>query len=299
MNFNHPTFSSVCLALVLTLSGCGKKEEKVKRVPTPADQLLPADLAGIRNLKSSDIMAFDKDASGLFSEIFGGTSSDAVMTYLNTRLKYFVMPTDQNVDLEVADTASEAKVGASNIGLAIWLQGLIEGKKYNFIYHGERVPVTSSRIGIMLFGEGYTDVDTLSDGTQYDRPSFIRQATLVHEARHSDCTGGISESDLEEIRKNKSLSDLPKDFKARTCGHLHVICPEGHPYHGLAACDYESWGAYGVGAVYLALMSEIYKNKDDDVNYSEAMGSFWDSKERRLIATEGKPNMTSEGKRSL
>lgn len=55
--------------------------------------------------------------------------------------------------------------------------------------------------------------------------SLRRIATLIHEARHGD------------------------DF-----GHTHVICPEGHSYQGLYACDTALDGSYGTGAAYMLEM---------------------------------------------
>jgi hypothetical protein len=116
--------------------------------------------------------------------------------------------------------------------------------------NGDVIPVDSSRVGFLLFGPGYVG-HTEIQGRQVPVPVEYRQEILVHEARHSDCTGGIDEAALDIARHASTSRMFTREFPRRQCGHLHVYCPRG-PHAGLAACDEDPWGAYAIGAVFAA-----------------------------------------------
>src|SRR5262249_4759019 len=120
----------------------------------------------------------------------------------------------------------------------------------------EKVALNSSRVGIIQLGVGYTQKVGQGSEQRYARTEVERVSTLVHEARHSDCTGGLWKSDLERFRKG----DMPTH---RECGHLHINCPPDHALAGLPACDGAPWGAYAIGGLYSAGVFKTCKNCDE------------------------------------
>ncbi len=123
--------------------------------------------------------------------------------------------------------SSSAKVVMSNMGAALYLGGktldIVLGVRMKGI---GRIPVTSPRTGVIMVGEGLFYDGYFGSDIPKDSPvrSGFRMATFFHEARHSDGNG-------------KSL------------GFLHGLCPEGHDYAGLGACDRNLNGPYTVGAL--------------------------------------------------
>jgi hypothetical protein len=120
--------------------------------------------------------------------------------------------------------------------------------------NGINIPIDSTRAGLMFIGPGYTDQLKVKDkeGQIRVKPLSVlyRTAILVHEARHSDCTGGLTRADLAVLKQVFQGHRDMEDYNAIDCGHLHVICPRGHDYGGHPACDSKPWGAYAVGAVF-------------------------------------------------
>ncbi len=87
---------------------------------------------------------------------------------------------------------------------------------------------------------------------------------LIHEARHSDCTGGVLASDLERFENRQPM-------KRHECGHSHALCPSG-PLEGEFACDEHPWGAYVVDAIYSGAVSLTCTNcSETDKTVAEAM----------------------------
>ena len=150
---------------------------------------------------------------------------------------------------------------------------------------GDRVlELDSSHVGIIQLGAGYKEKFA---------PSIVRQSTLIHEARHSDCTGGIKRSVLDDLLKGI----FPENS---SCGHLHVKCPAGHDYAGYMACDKGAWGAYAVEAVYGSVISKTCTNCSE-TEKQIALISALDSVSRVLVLDDmlagrlGPPDMTSSG----
>lgn len=123
--------------------------------------------------------------------------------------------------------SSSAKVVMSNMGSALYLGGKTLGIVMGVRMKGiGRIPVTSPRTGVIMVGEGLFYDGYFGSDIPKDSPvrSGFRMATFFHEARHSDGNG-------------KSL------------GFLHGLCPAGHDYAGLGACDRNLNGPYTVGAL--------------------------------------------------
>lgn len=203
-----------------------------------------------------------------FSEIFGGTESPSVVSYFETRVKYGL---SENTDLlerlvlepAPAFTQTALAIAATNPSTALWLASKIsEPDNLKIRINDQLLDIDSSRIGVMLFGRVFNSLET------------IQQAiVLVHEARHSDCTGGVRASDLERLRNQMDMSE-------NTCGHFHERCPEG-PYAGQFACDSHPWGAYAVSAIYSLALAQTCSNCNE-TEKSIALAMHFDSASRFL-----------------
>lgn len=179
-----------------------------------------------------------------FAEVFGGNSSSHVAVFFDERVNYALSAsTELENRLVITSTfifsPTNAETLASNPSLPLWYFAKInEPSIVGVLINNEQIPVDSSRIGLIQVGEIYPRLDSIQQAT-----------TLVHEARHSDCTGGALASDLDRYRNG----ELPIN---NLCGHLHVKCPENHPYENEYACDEKPWGAYVIGAMYAVAVSQ-------------------------------------------
>lgn len=177
-----------------------------------------------------------------------------------------------------------ASVVAQNLSVPYWFLSLAaaqDGQKLQLRVNNRLVAINSSRVGLMKFG------------TPFSEYSPIEQAiVIVHEGRHSDCTGGVTTDDVIRGLKGLELVD-PR------CGHAHRKCPVGHPDAGAFACDQHPWGAYSVSAVYSFAISESCTNcSQAEKTVAEALGQV---SVRRLLfnysdllnGVYGSPNMSS------
>jgi hypothetical protein len=230
-----------------------------------------------------------------FGKVFGGTSPNNVVSYLGERLHY-VLPPGTNIfsrvvtpgfDPNIVPQQPEPKdMGALNIGTALWFsRELLRPNSFQFKFGDKMLDVDSSRVGIVLLGSAYTA----------DLPVILRSSVFVHEARHSDCTGGLPKSDL-------ALLDAGQLPTQQECGHLHVECPQDHPLAGLPACDNGAWGAYMVQTLYAAAIGDNCPScSQDDIQTARAVTV--DSALRVLnfeaLASGklGDPDMSSQGVR--
>lgn len=200
---------------------------------------------GLKTLLLSDFVLLNElqiRGGTHFARIFGGYYSNSVVDYLAQRLHY-VLPDQSDGELEKRLSAyalgSEPMRIASNISVSVWAYFLrnrhFQGR---MTLNGRAVRVDNPRIGIMMLGRGY----------RQSFPEIARVATLVHEARHSDCPNGFPASAL--VTNSFRASDLNQ------CGHVHVDCPAGHAFGGLPACDASPWGAYSMNLIYLAAVQD-------------------------------------------
>jgi hypothetical protein len=218
-----------------------------------------------------------------FSEIFGGVKASDVYRYLDERIHYLVKDDFTNTikfkyndwvndpDEEKKLKTQGGQVGAANIGTQLWLQSAVDAspEATTFPLGGHAVVIDSSRTGVFILGDGYTT----STGVPFvGIPAEVRQSIVVHEARHSDCTGGITEQSLKELRGYRDYHETQAEFEQMSCGHLHAECPAGHSMAGLPACDSprDIWGAYAVQAIFLESLvnQKIAENKDSSFTLS-------------------------------
>lgn len=203
-----------------------------------------------------------------FSQIFGGNQPSSVVNFFENRVKYGL---SENTDLVArlvvepgpAFTQTELAIIANNPSSTLWFASkLSEPDDLKIRINNQLIDINSSRIGVMRFGANFAAIETIQ-----------QVIVLVHEARHSDCTGGVLASDLERIRNRM-------DTIENTCGHSHVLCPSG-PYEGQFACDSHPWGAYAVSAIYSLALAETCANCSEDER-AIAFAMHFDSTSRYL-----------------
>lgn len=279
---------------------------------TDLHALYSSDVAAFAKIQSSDLVNFDLEFNNIFSKIFGGDDAASVQQYYNERIHYAFTEDEINNGTMTPDLSSGSQgwstpsnstpmpagvqVGALNISTGIWLEGLLAGQSITLEIQGQTIPVTSSRTGVIMFGDGYEDTVKDDKGDTFTIPAAYRQAILVHEGRHSDCTDGITTQELQLMREATSEEDFEKKIPLPHCGHLHILCTSG-TYEGLAACDAERYGAYTVGEIYEAAM---IGSQTDEISKKILQASVVDYASRYIKTNpsapdEQSPNMTSGG----
>lgn len=201
----------------------------------------------------------------LYRLSFASTDLSGVVSYLDERISVLVAPGDLESlltsrlhSLSSAPSGVQQDAGdedgmttiATNIGTFLWMMGLIESDKpFPAIrFNGRKVRAKSMRSGIIQLDYGFFNERIFPQHSE-----LAQLATLVHEARHSDCSGGMKPQTLQAISTGQSP-------ESHACGHLHGICPEGHPLAGILACDVEAWGAYAIEAIYSVNVRQFCQN---------------------------------------
>jgi hypothetical protein len=286
-----------CFTLLLLLSACANQEASspgasaLDSGPVAHENDVAAQLSvkfdsGLtRSVKTTVVedlyqilqLNVEAEPHSYFTQIFGSTGNDGVIHYLNDRVSY-IIPADSNPEgrLFVGDTSS-LRVLALNVGTVLWFDALeMEPEPVSFQWGNGSIPVTSSRVGIVELGKTYANT-----------PAMVRIGALIHEARHSDCTGGLTSQSLKQIKAGL-------DIDQHSCGHLHIQCPpEKGVYAGAYACDQETWGAYAVQAVY-ALAIENNCSSCTSEERSEARAIAVDSVSR-LVPDESTGTLAQPG----
>lgn len=303
--------NALCLGCALLLAGltaCGNQSD----MPATADPnqptfvrttpkvLVQQDLAAFATLSSTTLSAFDANNHGQLTALFGGTTGADIKQFVDLRIHHYLLETDE-IGVEPASfthtgwmsdpnqderqAQQHVSVGASNVGIALWLAGVFDATSVRLLIDGETVPIASGRTGIMLIGAAYIDkaVDARGNfgpaGAVVTLPAAFRQSLLVHEARHSDCTGGLATADVDAGRNAASAQAFTDAFTSQ-CGHLHAYCTSGD-YISLPACDRNAWEAYGVGAVFLDAVAGGFEPGSVDYQITKAMQI--DSKSRLAV----------------
>lgn len=199
--------------------------------------------------------SLDESATRWFPEIFGGNGPSNVLGYLDQRMNYILSTlTDPFDRLRIILPGAGESAGAApiplsiqpgtlaiNIGSVFWpyYKKKLEPSIVQFQFNDRLLDIPSTRVGIIQIGREFLLTNVIN-----------RIATLVHEARHSDCTGGLLAPDLERIRNNEEKLDP-------TCGHSHVRCTRGdYALDPRPLCDAEPWGSFGVHAIFARAISE-------------------------------------------
>lgn len=270
-----------------------KKSNSRKDSETPARKELAAkDVAGFNFLSSSTLAQYNAKNNNVIEAIFGGTTGSHIANYFSERISYFLSVEDlramgMNTKGFQFDDPKK-RLAAANIGTLFWLNSLASGRVMRIQVGDRIIPITSSRVGLLMLGSGYMGSQILN-GESVPIPSTLRQAILVHEARHSDCTGGLNRSQLQTWENGDESLE---------CGHTHAVCPSGS-FKGIAACDDRPWGAYAIGVIYAKALLPLLSGTD-----RQLLEHFIVDQGSRLVGVDlnqmiagryNRPNMTSSG----
>lgn len=130
----------------------------------------------------------------------------------------------------------------SNIGTAIYHAGKSAEVMYTLkirtgFFSNKSILIDSPRAGVIKIGEGLFkrryQINKTNDAATSN--TIGRMAVFFHEARHSDGNGS-------------------------SLGFFHAVCPIGHDFEGVHACDRNLNGPYSIGA---QMIKEFSKNCDD------------------------------------
>lgn len=179
-------------------------------------------------------------------QALGGNAGSDIKKYLNERVKFisgqWLLDEAEKstiTPLNVFGADNKSGVVASNLGIALWLHSMANFSGPGKVtLQGKEFKLNSGRVGIIVLGDAFNIPG---------REDFNRLLTLLHEARHSDCTTGLDETDLSLIQTG-NITGL--QAKNPSCGHLHEDCPAGHDLEGVPACDSHAWGAYSMSWVF-------------------------------------------------
>lgn len=259
-------------SLATLFTACGPMELPEHQY-TSLKGVVQKDLEALENEDLTEIENEDPRIRSMFRLAFGGTDGNAIRNFIGERLRYIldehdllgsrVLPapvyTAWNAPSgpRVSEVNDELVLGGTNYGAAFWFQGVLDGavKTLHIPRLNLSIPIESSRVGIMTIGPGYASKVRGYDAhrsrmVEFEPTPEYRQAILIHEARHSDCTGGIRASEVAAIRGARSLDDFEAVTTGTSCNHFHVTCPMGHRLAGTPNCDRSPWGAYTYGFLY-------------------------------------------------
>jgi hypothetical protein len=185
-----------------------------------------------------------------------------------------------------------------NVGFGLWFQSILDSTTTTLLVNGTPYVLSMPHPGIMAFGTGYRTTVKDEQGNVLPLPAAYRQGILMHEARHSDCSGGLTPAEIEAGRTATNIDQFDQEVNNRSCGHIHVKCVGG-TYDGVYACDAEPWGAYTVGGLFMISMLNNLQGEDADILKAEAADSL-----SRVVGYDlddvladkyGKPDMSSQG----
>lgn len=228
------------------------------------------DLKALEKIGSRGPKTLNNELDNLFTKVFGGETGQDVLNFLNLRVKQvyawehikdFPITLSENGKLYTmtlrADEPQSSDNGktrraALNVGIGLWLLTKTSRLDWLRIQTPTGIlRVDSARNGLVGLDAAYFVVPRNPINQGQMNPLEGRLMFMVHEARHSDCTGGLN--------------------NGRACGHLHTHCPFGHPLSGESVCDDESWGAYAIGGIFAAGMMYNYQSGTTERRLLEAM----------------------------
>lgn len=267
---NLVLFSTISSLLLSSCAGGGGGGGNSDPALTDPQVLAQNDLQALTLQDSSQVSSYNASKNNVFSKVFGGTSGYALRSYMDQRLKHYLSQSQFDSLVKTIDSSAlkapdystngepqpekpkDFETNASNNGALLFLMGAINKTVIRANWQGSELVFDSPRVGLMVTGPGYKSHVKLRDGKWIEIPSSYRQKTLVHEARHSDCTGGMTKDALDSITNAKTAYEFNNALKKTNCAHLHSACPSYHELSGIPACDDKAWGPYAVDAIFSA-----------------------------------------------
>lgn len=297
---------SVGAVFLLGLLACSNE-----RVAMPPLELVKHDLKALAEEKFAGVPYMAPELRQRFADLFGGTSNADVRRYFSENISHIVYPGSYDYFPKSQIYISWTRMPVSrpgslpytsNIGTAMWIQGLLDNTPRFISVDGSTFAINSHSSNIIQVSDQYTEFSYLEDGREIDFPASYRLAALAHEGRHSQCTGGISESVLQGMRTANSYPEFLARFPDFECGHFHSICDdEVKGMAGAPACDPRPFAAYSVSWIY-AEATAVDPTKSERERHMMKMVAL-DSKRRirkadvqiMLADHKIKPDMSGQG----
>lgn len=278
-------FGVVLLIIMMVIfSGCGKPVTPAgeRRVPGPMlaepqappltanEQLLAQELGMTVTFgksldeKQADALTqtflklksykFEKKPSRAYIKIFEGEALADSAKYLADRVHFIAASTSEvrkpkalgSVTSFQGGSKGKPSLVASNLSIPLWLR-FQSGSLLSVIDTEEprqQIIPDHPRSGVIVISESFHSWTPAS-----------QLSILVHEARHSDCTGGLRRATLQSVRNldpDQQLTEMQGD----SCGHFHVACPVGHDIAGMINCDGQTWGSHTIQYVFARELSK-------------------------------------------
>lgn len=132
------------------------------------------------------------------------------------------------VQYVVGESYPQGITGRSGVPFnMINIGSLYYGTDHQLPFDGKILRATSPRLGLLQIGDSlFGPLMTVNNNPKSPANAVLRLGTFFHEGRHSDGRGA-------------------------SVGFSHAVCPKGHTYAGIAACDSSSNGAYPLGAAFM------------------------------------------------
>jgi len=201
----------------------------------------------------ADLVALDRMNLGLAEDslpalVFGGAQGFHLGEFLDKRIDYLISPVRGKaadaVEFKTGAGKTTGQIVAHNLGTALWISGMKQGVQSLIVEIDDRaVPITGPEVGIVRLGQAFFGMRGHWLAQVPETHRIQRLGTLMHEARHSDCS----------VRPAGAV--IPA-----TCGYSHSVCPKGHYLAGIPACDVVPWGPYFVQGVFGATVSLACSN---------------------------------------
>ncbi|MBU6375966.1 MAG: hypothetical protein KGQ59_08230 [Bdellovibrionales bacterium] len=280
----------MALLLALTVAGCDDPEPRYGSGPASFLEL-DAEISETEALDLQQAVGFldqhriDASQNRWFTTVFGDSDSGVLEPFLQDRVRFVLsQKTDVSSRVRVQSgmlyQEQDSGRGATNLATLWFVKKSLEPRGVWFELNSRVLAIDSTRVGLVQLGPAFHQV-----------PALVQAGVLLHEARHSDCTGGVLRSDLDRWMQGQ-------DPVRKTCAHLHVPCPAGHIYEGIYACDSEPWGAYSMNLLYfLAIREDCPQCTDEervlaDAASLDAASRLLFSAEAMLAGSLGAPDMS-------
>lgn len=266
--FSALIFVGLVGASPLLIVGCGPSGGGHPSVRQQVD----SDLTAIATTDLPGAADVDARYNGAFTKVFGGHRGADVRRYLDERVQHFSTPDEVNsIRVEPAFSsfvgnsatlpkkipAQKGVIGA-NTGFLLWLGGHLEGHVTTVRVAGRSIVLGSSRPGFVQIAENYKHLFSTPSALGLALPLALRASVLLHEARHSDCPGGLDPQVLSEMRAarserafNEAWRGGGREAASNRCGQLHSNCAAIEGMRDVAQCENNPWGPATIELVYL------------------------------------------------
>ncbi len=212
-----------------------------------------------------------------FDRAFGADVGNSIIRYIDDRFDYIFSGTSGGDDNTIASNPSISTWMVASIGQYAKDNGLRLSVEDYWEVNGVKRTVTTNFDGAMKIGKAYVA------GKNY---YIERMKTLIHEARHSDCTTPLTAADAKAAISAKNIDSLIETMTQRSCGHMHAKCPVGHDLAGQYACDSGAWGAYAFGAIFFEKLAKDCSDGCSEVERQIALLGEKEAKTRVLKVEE-------------